>query len=292
MKITFIGAYHEVTGSCTLIEACGKNILIDHGLEQGKNIYVNCGIPVFPENIDVLLLTHAHIDHSGKIPALVAAGYHNPIYATEATVKLCDIMLRDSAYIQEREAEWENRKIKRAGGVPDIQPIYTVKDAEASMKLFKPCYYGQDYQLFDHISIRFLNAGHLLGSSSILITITEESKTRTILFSGDVGNIGRPLIKDPEKPEQADYVIIESTYGTRLHGPRADYVTQLSEIIQETLDRGGNIVIPSFAVGRTQTLLYLIRIIKEKHIIKGHVNFPVYVDSPLAVERRKFILLR
>ena len=228
-------------------------------------------------------MTHAHIDHSGKIPALVAKGYQNPIYATEATGKLCDIMLKDSAHIQENEAEWKNRKAKRAGGAV-VEPIYTVQDAENSMKLFKSCYYGQEYQIFDGITIRFLDAGHLLGSASILVTITEENETRTVLFSGDVGNVNMPLIRDPEKPEAADFVIIESTYGDRLHGPWVNHVEQLAEIIQETLDRGGNVVIPSFAVGRTQMLLYLIRTIKEEELVKGHGNFRVYVDSPLSVE--------
>ena len=283
MKLTFIGADHEVTGSCTLIEACGKNILVDCGLEQGKDTYVNCEIPVEAEKIDALFLTHAHIDHSGKIPALVKAGFHGPIYATDATGKLCDIMLKDSAHIQESEAEWKNRKAKRAGG-EIVEPIYTVQDAEASMKLFKSCFYDEDYQVFDQIRIRFLDAGHLLGSSSILVTITEDDETRTILFSGDVGNVDRPLIRDLQKPDEADFVIIESTYGDRTHGERIDYVAQLSEIIQRTLDRGGNVVIPSFAIGRTQILLYLIRIIKEQGLVKGHDNFPVYVDSPLAVE--------
>ncbi len=283
MKLTFIGAAHEVTGSCTLIEACGKNILVDCGLEQGRDTYVNCEIPVAPEEIDAILLTHAHIDHSGKIPALVAAGYDNPIYATEATKQLCDIMLRDSAHIQESEAEWRNRKAKRAGA-KEITPIYTVQDAEDSMKLFKSCYYHEPYPIFDNITIEFIDAGHLLGSSSILVTIKEGEETRKILFSGDVGNIDRPLIRDPEKPEEADFVVIESTYGNRLHEARIDYVTQLSAIIQETLDRGGNVVIPSFAIGRTQILLYLIRMIKEQNLVQGHENFPVYVDSPLAVE--------
>ena len=192
-------------------------------------------------------------------------------------------MLKDSAHIQESEAEWKNRKAKRAGGQL-IEPIYTMQDAEASLKLFKSCFYGEEYQIFDEIKIRFIDAGHLLGSSSILVTITEEGESRTILFSGDVGNIDRPLIRDPQKPDEADFVIIESTYGDRNHEERIDYVTQLTEIIQKTLDRGGNVVIPSFAIGRTQMLLYLIRIIKEQGLVKGHDHFPVYVDSPLAVE--------
>ena len=182
MKLTFIGADHEVTGSCTLIEACGKHILVDCGLEQGRDLYVNCEIPAAPSDIDALLLPHAHIDHSGKIPALVAAGYNGPIYATEATRRLCDIMLRDSAHIQENEAEWKNRKAKRAGEEA-VEPIYTVKDAEASLKLFESCYYGEEYQIFDGISIRFLDAGHLLASSSSLYTITENWHTHKVLFS-------------------------------------------------------------------------------------------------------------
>ena len=290
MKLTFIGADHEVTGSCTLIEACGKHILVDCGLEQGKDIYVNCEIPVSPADIDALLLTHAHIDHSGKIPALVAAGYDGPIYATQATGMLCDIMLRDSAHIQENEAEWKSRRARRSGEEP-VAPIYTVQDAQDAVKLFKSCYYGEEYEIFDGIRIRFLDAGHLLGSSSILLTVTEEEKTRRILFSGDVGNIDRPLIRDPEKPQEADFVIIESTYGNRLHGRRGDHITELSEILQETFDRGGNVVIPSFAVGRTQILLYLLRIIKEKHLIKNHEYFSVYVDSPLAVEATELYAL-
>ena len=283
MKLTFIGAAHEVTGSCTLIEACGKNILVDCGLEQGRDTYVNCEIPVEANKIDAILLTHAHIDHSGKIPALVAAGFDKPIYATEATRRLCDIMLKDSAHIQESDAEWKNRKAKRAGA-EGVTPIYTMQDAENALKLFKSCYYHEAYPIFDDITIEFIDAGHLLGSASILVTIKEGDETRKVLFSGDVGNIDRPLIKDPEKPEEADFVIIESTYGDRLHEEREDYVTQLSGIIQETLDRGGNVVIPSFAIGRTQILLYLIRMIKEQELVKGHDNFPVYVDSPLAVE--------
>ncbi len=283
VKLTFLGAAHEVTGSCTLLDACGKHILIDCGMEQGENIYENCDLPIAPGELDAICLTHAHIDHSGKLPAMVAAGYMGPIYATEATNKLCDIMLRDSAHIQEFEAEWRNRKAKRAG-VEHYVPLYTMQDAVKTLEYFSPHPYHEDIQIFEGIKLRFLDAGHLLGSSSILITITENGKETTLLFSGDLGNKSRPLIRDPEKPTHADYVVIESTYGNRLHGERPDYVTQLTSIIQDTFDRGGNVVIPSFAVGRTQELLYLLRIIKEKNLIKRHDGFPVYVDSPLAVE--------
>ena len=286
MKLTFIGAAHEVTGSCTLLEACGKRILIDCGMEQGEDIYENCELPVSPADVDAICLTHAHIDHSGLIPAMTAKGFSGPVYATEAARQLCGIMLLDSAHIQESEAEWRNRKAQRAGEDPYV-PLYTAADAMQAISLFHPYDYGHTVAIFDGITICFSDAGHLLGSASILFTITEDGETRTILFSGDLGNIDRPLIRDPEKPPYADYVVIESTYGDRIHGIRPDYVSQLTEILQETLDRGGNLVIPSFAIGRTQEMLYLIRIIKERGLVRGHENFPVYVDSPLAVEATK-----
>ena len=283
MKLTFLGAAHEVTGSCTLLEAAGKHILIDCGMEQGQDIYENCDLPMAAMDIDAVLLTHAHIDHSGKLPALVAQGFKGPIYATEAARRLCNIMLRDSAHIQEFEAEWRNRKAQRAGA-PAYVPLYTMADAEQTLKQFRGCGYHAPMEIFPGITVSFSDAGHLLGSSSILVTATEEGQTRSILFSGDLGNIDRPLIRDPEEAPAADYVVIESTYGDRLHGARPDYVTQLTEIMQDTFDRGGNLVIPAFAVGRTQELLYLIRTIKTKRLLRGHENFLVYVDSPLAVE--------
>ena len=286
MKLTFLGAAHEVTGSCTLLEAAGKRILIDCGMEQGADIYENCEMPVAASQLDAVLLTHAHIDHSGKIPALVAQGYCGPIYATEAARRLCQIMLRDSAHIQEFEAEWRNRKAQRAGEPPYVPP-YTMRDTEAALRQFVGCDYNAPAEIFPGITISFSDAGHLLGSSSILIHATEDGETRSILFSGDLGNVSRPLIRDPQTPPGADYVVIESTYGDRTHGPRPDYVNQLAGIIQDTFDRGGNLVIPSFAVGRTQELLYLIRTIKNQGLIQGHGDFPVYVDSPLAVEATK-----
>lgn len=286
MKLIFLGATHEVTGSCTLLEACGKRLLIDCGLEQGADTFENCEIPVLPGEIDAVLLTHAHMDHSGKIPALVKNGFTGPVYATEATYKLSTIMMRDSAHIQEFEAEWQNRKAKRAGG-PIYEPLYTMADAEQTLTQFKSYPYGKSLEIFPGITVKFFDAGHLLGSSSIYISINENGIEKTLLFSGDLGNVNRPLIRDPQGAEQADYVVIESTYGDRLHGPRLDYVGQLSQILQETFDRGGNVVIPSFAIGRTQELLYLIRTIKEQGLVRGHDGFPVYVDSPLAVEATK-----
>ena len=286
MKLTFLGAAHEVTGSCTLLEAAGKRIVIDCGMEQGADIYENCELPISAGEIDAVLLTHAHIDDSGKIPALVAQGFKGPIYATEAARRLCNIMLRDSAHIQEFEAEWRNRKAQRAGEPPYV-PLYTMRDAEAARKQCCGCDYNAPVEIFPGVSIRFSDAGHLLGSASILVTVTEDGETRSVLFSGDLGNIDRPLIRDPQAPPAADFVVIESTYGDRLHGERPFYVDQLAGIIQDTFDQGGNLVIPAFAVGRTQELLYLIRTIKNQGLIRGHEDFPVYVDSPLAVEATK-----
>ena len=283
MKLTFLGANHEVTGSCTLLEAAGQRYLIDCGMEQGKDIYENQPIPVAPGEIDGVLATHAHIDHTGLLPLLVRNGFRGKIYATKPTTELCDIMLRDSAHIQEFEAEWKNRKAKRAGDAP-VEPMYTVQDAEAAMKLFIGVDYETKVELAPGLEIRFVDVGHLLGSSSIEILVTENGSTTKLVFSGDIGNTNQPLIKDPAYITDADYVVMESTYGDRLHGPKPDYVAELSKILQRTFDRGGNVVIPSFAVGRTQELLYFIREIKEKGLVTGHGNFPVYIDSPLAIE--------
>ncbi|MCC6095807.1 MAG: MBL fold metallo-hydrolase [Eubacterium sp.] len=283
MKVTFLGATHEVTGSCYYLEAAGKRFLVDYGMEQGKNIYENKPIPVPAAEIDFVLLTHAHIDHSGMLPVLYARGFRGPVYTTDATADLCDIMLRDSAHIQEFEAEWRNRKGKRAGK-EDYVPPYTMKDALGVIELLVGKPYNQIIELAKGIKVRFVDAGHLLGSASIEIWLTEGQTTRKMVFSGDIGNLNQPLIRDPQYIQEADYVVMESTYGDRSHGPVPDYVTSLARIIQETFDRGGNVVIPSFAVGRTQEMLYFIRQIKEQHLVQGHGDFPVYVDSPLAIE--------
>ena len=283
MKITFLGANHEVTGSCTLIEAAGQRFLIDCGMEQGKDVYENQPIPVAPGEIDWVLATHAHIDHTGMLPLLVRNGFRGKIYATNPTVELCGIMLRDSAHIQEFEAEWKNRKGQRSGAEP-VEPMYTVQDAEAAMKLFVGKAYEQRFQLAPGIEARFVDVGHLLGSASIELWITEGETTTKLVFSGDIGNLDQPIIKDPAYIKEADYAFMESTYGDRSHGPKPDYVSELTKVLQRTFDRGGNVVIPSFAVGRTQEMLYFIREIKEKGLVKGHGNFPVYIDSPLAIE--------
>lgn len=283
MKLTFCGAAHEVTGSCYFIEACGKKFLVDYGLEQGADIYESGEIPVTAGEIDFVFLTHAHIDHSGKLPLLAAQGFGGTIYATDATANLCDIMLRDSAHIQMFEAEWKNRKNKRAGKEEFI-PLYTVDDAIAAVKCFDPHKYGELISVCDGIQARFVDAGHLLGSSSVELFITEDGVTKKLVFSGDIGNTDQPLIRDPDYIREADYVIMESTYGDRAHGERPAYTESLAAMIQKTFDRGGNLVIPSFAVGRTQEMLYFIRQIKEQNLVKNHGDFKVYVDSPLAIE--------
>lgn len=283
MKIIFLGATHEVTGSCYYLEGAGRKFLVDCGMEQGPNYYENEELPVAPGDLDFVLLTHAHMDHSGNLPALYAKGFQGPVYATDATCNLCDIMLRDSAHIQLFEAEWRNRKGRRQGK-EEFVPAYTMEDAMGVLKNFVECQYDRVIHPAEGISVRFADAGHLLGSSSIEVKITEERQEKTIVFSGDIGNTNQPLIRDPQYLHKADYVVMESTYGDRSHGERPDYVRLLSEVIQETFDRGGNLVIPSFAVGRTQEMLYFIRQIKEEKLVYGHDGFKVYVDSPLANE--------
>lgn len=283
MKLMFLGADHEVTGSCHYIEACGKSILLDCGMEQGRDTYENQEIPVAAGRIDYVFLSHAHIDHSGLLPLLHKNGFQGQIYATEATTDLCRIMLLDSAHIQEFEAQWRNRKNKRAGKAP-FEPLYTTEDAMAVMEHFVPCDYMKEIEVCEGVKIRFTDVGHLLGSSSIEIWLTENGVSKKIVFSGDIGNINQPIIHDPRYTTEADFVIMESTYGDRYHTAPPDYVAELAGQIQQTFDRGGNLVIPSFAVGRTQEMLYFIREIKERGLVRGYEGFKVYVDSPLAIE--------
>jgi len=285
MKLIFIGAAHEVTGSCHYLNVCGKHILVDYGMEQGVNLFENADLPVPESQIDYVFITHAHIDHTGMLPKLYSNGFRGQIYATQGTSDLCSIMLRDSAHIQMAEAEWRNRKALRSSGKATYEPAYTMEDAEATIKLLVPCSYGTIIDIAEGIKIRFTDVGHLLGSSAIEVWIDENGDQKKIVFSGDIGNTNQPLIKNPMTIDEADYVLIESTYGDREHEKsRLDYVSELAQVIQETFDKGGNVVVPAFAVGRTQEMLYFIRQIKEKGLVKGHDNFPVFVDSPLAVE--------
>ena len=240
MVLEFIGADREVTGSCHYLNAAGKHILIDYGMEQGRDIWVNADLPVAPDRIDFVLLTHAHIDHTGHLPLLYKNGFRGRVVTTPATEQLCRIMLKDTAHIQEQEAEWRNRKNQRAG-LPMVEPIYTADDAENCLRLFETSDYHEKKKLADGIIVRFIDVGHLLGSASIEIWITEGDDTRKIVFSGDIGNTGKPLIRDPEYLDGADYVVMESTYGDRFHlKEKVDHAAELAEIMQETFDRGGN----------------------------------------------------
>ena len=291
MKIQFIGACHEVTGSCTLLEVGDAQYLVDCGMEQGIDAFENVPLPVAAARIDAVFLTHAHIDHSGMLPKLYKDGFRGKIYATEATTDLCNIMLRDSAHIQESEAEWRSRKAERAGE-DKIEPVYTMADALGAISCFRRCRYDEIIRIAEGVELRFTDIGHLLGSACIELWLTEEEEQRKIVFSGDVGNYNQPIINDPRTVADTDYLVIESTYGNRLHqdDPKAAHskyenpIRALADHIQRAFDRGGSVIIPAFAVGRTQEMLYAIREIKQRGMVTGHDGFPVYVDSPLAVE--------
>lgn len=284
MILGFIGADHEVTGSCHYLNVNGKHILVDYGMEQGRNYFENAPLPVSPAEIDFVLITHAHIDHTGNLPLLFKNGFRGRILATPATEALCQIMLRDTAHIQMTEAEWKNRKAQRAG-LPLVEPLYTMDDAVGCLKLFETVDYLEKRSLAEGITVRFIDVGHLLGSASIEFWLEENGVRKKIVFSGDIGNTDKPLIRDPSYVDDGDYAVMESTYGDRFHlKEQVDHAEELASIMQETFDRGGNVVMPAFAVGRTQELLYFLRKIREEEMIKGHPDYEVWVDSPLALE--------
>lgn len=286
MNVTFYGAARTVTGSCTMVEAAGKKFLVDCGLFQGKVTDQMLNYDEFPfdiSSIDFMILTHAHIDHAGRIPKLYKAGYKNAIYATKATVDLCSIMLPDSGHIQEKEIEWVNKKRRRAGK-KENEPMYTAQDAIDSLVLFKGISYNEEIVVDENIKFKLVDAGHMLGSSIVIIDITEDGKTERVVFTGDLGNKNMPIINDPTYIESADHLIMESTYGNRLHGKMEDQSEKFIQILLETIERGGNLIIPSFAVGRTQEILYEINKYAAKEGYAEKLKkIPVYVDSPLAV---------
>jgi len=283
MKLTFYGAAHAVTGSCHCLEVNGKKILIDCGLQQGGDEVEENALPFAANQIDHVLVTHAHIDHSGRVPLLVKEGFGGNIIATRLTGQLMSIMLRDSAHIQESDAQWKNQKGKRAGR-PEVEPLYTLADAEETLQRLEVYDYGQMVDVCEGVKIRFVDAGHLLGSACIEIWATEGDVSKKLVFSGDLGNVDQPVIRDPQPVDEADYVIMESTYGDRNHEPPESYTEALAQLIDDVFSKGGNIIIPSFAVGRTQELLYFIREIKDRGLVTSVPNFTVCVDSPLAVE--------
>jgi len=293
MKITFLGAAKTVTGSNFLVEAAGKKFIVDCGLYQGKITEELANEEDFLYDvgaIDFMLLTHAHIDHSGRIPKLYNEGFRGPVYATKATCDLCSIMLPDSGHIQENEIEWKNRKRIREG-LPPLPPLYTAEDAIRTMEIFEPVLYDEIIEIDENIEVRFNDAGHMLGSSIIEVWVKEDGETKKIVFTGDLGNNDIPLLDSPTMIESADYLVMESTYGNRLHIRNDEKAHLFLNIVAETLEKGGNVVIPSFAVGRTQEILYEINKLKEEH--KDDKEFkkkfarlmeaPVFVDSPLAI---------
>ncbi len=283
-SLSFFGAVGSVTGSRFLLEVDNQKILVDCGLFQGpkKNRLRNWErFPIAPKSIDRILLTHAHIDHAGYIPRLVKQGFKGPINCTRPTADLCRIMLLDSAHIQEEDAEWANKKgfTKHKPALP----LFSTRDAERALSLFEPLHYGEQLNLNDEIRVKFKDAGHLLGSAFIDIRAKRGKKMRKIVFSGDMGRPGRALLRDPVQVYDIDYLVLESTYGKRLHKD-ASFRNEFIRVINESVERGGVLMIPSFAVGRTQTLMYILRQLEEEGVIP---SLPVYVDSPMALEALK-----
>ncbi len=293
MELTFFGAARAVTGSAFLLEHDGFSVLVDLGLPQGSDEKeAGDDLPFSPSMVDAVVLTHAHIDHSGRLPLLAKQGYTGPIYSTEATAELSSIMLEDSAHIQESEAEWKTRKRKRHGE-PAVEPLYTAEDADAALELFRGVGYGEKVELSPSLWFEMIDAGHLLGSASVRFHCLTAEGDKTIVFSGDIGNTDQPMIRNPGYFSSADFAVMESTYGDRLHaaenGSEHEVLMRraekLAEITERTFRRGGNLIIPSFAVGRTQEILYLFRIIMEKKLVPFEI--PVFLDSPLSVKATK-----
>lgn len=280
-SLTFLGATGTVTGSRFLLNTDGYKMLIDCGLFQGlkQNRLKNWApFPVTPSEIDRVFLTHAHIDHTGYLPRLCSMGFKGKIHCTDATRDLCRIMLRDSAYLQEEDAYWANKK-GFSKHKPAL-PLYTAEDAEKALSLFSPVHYGQDFSVTDKVRIKFKDAGHILGSSFVDVKVTSDNETKKLVFTGDLGRPGRQILRDPVQVFEVDYLVIESTYGNRLHDSESPY-KQLEKVINQSIERGGVLIIPAFAVGRTQTLLFTIRKLEEQNKIP---SVPVYVDSPMAID--------
>lgn len=290
MNITFYGAAEDVTGSCHMVEVEGHKFLIDCGLFQGSLTDQMLNYEEFPFNIqevEFVILTHAHIDHSGRIPKLYKAGYKNPVYCTTATKELCKIMLPDSGHIQETEIEWVNRKRMRAGKAPN-EPIYTQQDGIDCLEIFEGIEYENRIKVNDSISFELKDAGHMLGSAIVELYLVENGEEKKVAFTGDLGNLNLPIINDPQPIDGADVLVIESTYGDRIHSSIKDQSSKFIQIILDTTRRGGNVIIPSFAVGRTQEILYEINKYYSDDNIKEELSkIPVYVDSPLAINATK-----
>ena len=283
MQMQFFGAAETTSGACYMVRSAGKQILVDCGLFHGPEELKqrNYGdFPFDPNEIDAVLLTHAHIDHSGLLPKLVKHGFTGPIYATAVTVDLCSIMLADSGHIQESEVERKNRK-RRRRGQELLTPIYTVDDAAQAMKQFRRMVYDEELELFPGMRVRFRDAGHILGAAIVELWVEEEGDTTKCVFSGDLGNLDQPIIQDPTFISEADVLVIESTYGIRTHENRSGRMERLAEVVNSTMERGGNLLIPAFALGRTQDLLYSLRVLQDEGLIP---QLNIYIDSPLATK--------
>jgi metallo-beta-lactamase family protein len=287
MKLTFWGAAGAVTGSMHLVESAGKRILLDSGLNQGRRKeadYKNRHLPFPGSSIDAVVLSHAHIDHSGNLPTLVRSGFSGPIYSTPATIDLCRWMLRDTAHIQEKDAEFVNRRLekRKAAGLENglVEPLYGMEDAERTLCLFQPVNYYTSFRLADGLEYHAKDAGHILGSSFVILQESTGKHSVRLTFSGDIGRPNTPIIRDPEPPEPSDYLILESTYGGRFHKSNTHVIEKLAAIMNRTAARGGRIIVPAFAVGRTQQLVFLLHQLFEAGRIP---NIPIFVDSPLAV---------
>jgi len=289
MKIRFYGAARTVTGSQHLVEVNGRKILLDCGVFQGRrrDFYErNCCFAFDPQELDAVILSHAHIDHSGNLPNLVKQGYENPIYATPPTADLAGIMLRDSGHIYEEDAEYINKK-KRKHGEAMVEPLYTIRDAEKVAPLFHEVGYDQPFEPISGVTARLVDAGHILGSSAVALDISEKGKTVRLWFSGDIGRFDLPLLRDPVLPSGSDYLIMECTYGDRPHGDINDAYKEFRDVVLRTVERGGKVVIPSFAVGRTQEIVYCL----NRMITEGELpRIPVFVDSPLAINATEIFM--
>lgn len=287
MKIKFCGAVNSVTGSCHLVTAGEHQILLDCGMYQGGKKEEEANLEPFPfdvRKIECVVLSHAHVDHCGRLPLLVKQGFSGPIYCTDATADLLEVMLPDCAHIQQKEAEWATKKAARKG-LPEVEPMYTMEDANAALKLVVPVLYDTLFNINEQMQAVFNDAGHILGSAITELWITEHEKTIKLVYTGDIGVNSRPILRDPVKIKKADFVVMESTYGNRLHESNIASIKELIEIIEHTVKRGGNVIIPSFAVGRTQELIYELNQLYESdryyHTLLS--NVPVYIDSPMAV---------
>lgn len=283
MKITFHGGAQTVTGSMHLLEVNGHRVLIECGMFQGRRMESyekNTNFPFDPSSIDAVVLTHAHIDHSGNLPGLVKRGFTGSIYATPPTVDLCDIMLRDSAYLQAKDLEWVN-KIRKKQGQEPLVAMYEMRDAEKAIEQFVGVDYDKEVTIAPGVTVRFLDGGHILGSASIHAQLEEKGRTIAMTYAGDIGRINTPVIHDPNLPRDQDYLVMESTYGDRVHGASEDRESELADAVNEAAGSGGRLIIPAFAIGRTQELVYYLHKLYNQNRIP---DIPVYVDSPMACE--------